>query len=111
MAEPLPASESVALPDPMTLARDRMVELGGEAVVDLGQRRIRRLVKSYVPRVLHPLIPGEGGSVVANARRAVSRWFWGIVTSAIISLVFFAIFAVAALGFVAVTAYAVISSL
>jgi hypothetical protein len=111
MADPMVAPQPMTLPDPATQARNRLVELGTRTAADLGQRKLRQLVKSYVPKVLHPLIPGEHGSVVANAQRAVSRWFWGLVTSAVISLVFFAIFGVAVLGFGLVTAYAVLSSL
>jgi hypothetical protein len=106
-ATPVPAG----IPDPMTQARNRMAELGAETARDMAERRIRRFVKSYVPRMFHPLIPGERGSVAGNAKRAVSRWFWGLVTSAVISLVFFAFFGIAILGFTLFTAYVVITSM
>ncbi|MEZ4237207.1 MAG: hypothetical protein R3F59_13850 [Myxococcota bacterium] len=97
--------------DPMSLARDRMLELGAQEARGMAARRIRRFVKSYVPRVLHPLIPGERGSVAGNVQRAASKWMWGLVSSVVISLIFFAIFGVAVVGFVAVTAFAVVTSM
>ena len=75
MAESVSVSPAPLSPDLSTLARDRLVELGTDAARDAAERRIRRFVKSYVPKVLHPLIPGEGGSVVARVRAAVQKWF------------------------------------
>jgi hypothetical protein len=108
MAETLPAQMP---PDPMSQAKDRMVELAGETAKDMAWRATVRQIKGYVPRMFWPLIPGEGGSVQENMKGAASKWFWGLVSSVIISGLFFAVFAVAISSFLVFLAYAVISSM
>jgi hypothetical protein len=108
VSETLPAGQPA---DPMSQAKSRMAELAGETAKDMAWRATVRQIKQYVPRVLWPLIPGEGGSVQDNVKGAASRWFWGLVSSVIISGLFFAVFAVAISGFLVLLAYAVLSSM
>ena len=98
-------------PDPMSQARDRMVEMAGETAKNMAMREMRSTLKGYVPRILWPLIPGERGTVEGNLKAAASKWAWGVVGSLVFSAVFFGIFAIAVLGFVAVTAYAVVTTM
>src|SRR5688500_18353874 len=98
-------------PDPLTQTRSRLAEVAADTAKDLAARELRRTIKGYLPRILWPLIPGEGGSVGGNVQKAASKWFWGAVSSVVISLVFFAFFAVAVMGFLGVTAFAVVSSM
>ena len=97
--------------DPMSAVAGRAAAFAGESAKNMAARELRSQLKRYVPRVLWPLIPGERGSVEANVKAGMSRWFWGAVTSAIISLMFFAAFGVAIVGFVAVTGFAVVTSM
>jgi hypothetical protein len=108
MSETAPANLP---PDPMSQAKSRMAELAGETAKDMAWRATVRQIKQYVPRMFWPLIPGEGGSVQENAKGAASRWLWGLVSSVIISGLFFAVFAVAISGFLVVLAYAVLTSM
>jgi hypothetical protein len=94
----------------MTHTRGVLAASAVDVAKDLAESRIRRAIKGYLPRPLWPLIPGEGGSVVENARAMGRRWFWGLVSSAVISLVFFAIFGAAVVGFLLVLGYALISA-
>jgi hypothetical protein len=98
-------------PDPMTQTKNRMAELAGQTAKNMAERQLRSTLKQYVPKILWPLIPGERGTVEGNVKAAASKWFWGAVTSAVISLVFFAVFAIAIVGFLAVTGVAVVSSM
>lgn len=115
MAQPQPQLELVsappadAPPDLMAHTRDRMAEVAADSAKNMAWRATVRKIKQYLPKVLWPLIPGEGGSVEGNVKAAASKWMWGAVTSAIISLVFFAVFALAFVGFALVTLYAVFS--
>jgi hypothetical protein len=116
MAEPMltadPAATAAAQPpDLMAHTRARMAELAQDEAKSYAERKLRSFVKSYVPKVFHPLIPGEGGSVVTNAKNAVSKWFWGLVTSAVITLIFFAVFGVAIVGIGLYVAYVVMTSM
>lgn len=95
----------------LTHTKDRLAEVATETAKDMAWRATVRQIKEYLPRVLWPLIPGEGGSVAENVQGAASKWFWGLVSSAIISAVFFAIFATAIVGFLVVLAWAVFSSM
>ncbi|MEQ1505832.1 MAG: hypothetical protein ABMB14_26595 [Myxococcota bacterium] len=106
-----PATTDALPPDPLTQTQNRMAEVASDKARELAMRKMRTTLKGYLPKVLHPLIPGERGTVEGNLKSAASKWMWGTVTSAVISLVFFAVFAVAVLGFLAVTAYAVMSSM
>lgn len=97
-------------PDLLAHTGNRMAEVAADTAKNMAVRRFQSMAKGYLPKWLWPLIPGVGGSVTENAKAGVSKWFWGIVTSVIISLVFFAIFAVAVMGFLGVTAFAVFTS-
>jgi hypothetical protein len=98
-------------PDPMTQTKNRMVELGTEKAKEMAARKLRQTIKGYVPKFLHPLIPGEGGSVGGNLEKAAKKKAAAMFWSAVISLVFFAIFGCAFLGFGLVVVYAVWSSM
>ena len=97
-------------PDLVAHTGARMADLAADAAQDAAASKFREVARGYLPRVLWPLIPGQGGSVVENAKAAISRWFWGLVASAVISVIFFGIFAVAFAGFAGVTLFAVISN-
>ncbi len=64
---------------------------------DMVATRMRRAVKRKLPRFLHPLIPGEGGTVREaagkQAKRAVSRWISGVLFSIFFFTVFFGLVA------------------
>lgn len=96
-------------PDLMTHTKDRLSEVAAETAKDMAWRATVRQIKEYLPRMFWPLIPGEGGSVAGNMQGAASKWFWGAVSSLVISAIFFAVFAVAIVGFFVVLAYAVFS--
>lgn len=98
-------------PDPMTQTKARMTELAGQTAQNMAMREMRSQLKGYLPKILWPLIPGERGTVEGNVKAAASKWAWGAAGSLVFSLVFFGIFAVAVLGFVAITAWAVFSSM
>src|SRR3954463_1791220 len=105
-------SEQNALPpDPMTQTKNRMAEMAGQTAKNMAERKMRETIKGYLPKMLWPLIPGERGSVEANMKGAASKWMWGVVTSVIISVVFFAVFAIAIIGFLAFTGVAVATSM
>ncbi len=59
---------------------------------DMAASQLRRAIKRRLPRILHPLIPGEGGTVREaagkQAKRAIGRWISGVL----FSLFFFAVF-------------------
>ncbi len=97
-------------PELLAHTGNRMAELAADSAKNLAIRRFQSLAKSYLPKMLWPLIPGVGGSVADNAKAGVSKWFWGIVTSVVFSLVFFAIFGVAVMGFLGLTAFAIFTS-
>ncbi|MCA9491595.1 MAG: hypothetical protein KC621_16800 [Myxococcales bacterium] len=99
-----------APPDLMAHTRDRMAELAADSAKNAAERKIRSMIKGYLPKFLWPLIPGERGTVAGNVKSGVSKWFWGLVSSAVISLIFLAIFGVAILGVAGVIAYALITS-
>ena len=102
MSQPTPA------PDLLAHTGNRMAEVAADSARGMVERRLRGFVKSYVPRMFWPLIPGEGGSVADNAKAGASKWFWGVVTSAIVSVLFFLVFAAAVVGFVGITVFAVL---
>lgn len=85
-------------PDPMSQTGARLTELAGVAVKNRALREVRSQLKGVLPRVLHPLIPGERGTVAGNARAAASKWAWGVLGSLVFSVVFFGIFALATAG-------------
>lgn len=98
-------------PDPMSVARDRMTEIAGDQARGYAERRIRRIIKGYVPRVLHPLIPGEGGTVEGNLKREASRRVRNLIWSAVFSLIFFGLFGCAFLGIGSIVVYAVFQAM
>lgn len=107
-----PVATPAALPaDPMTQTRNRMAELAQDQAEGFLWRQIRSQLKGILPKFLHPLIPGERGTVAGNLKAEASKRMWAAVTGLIISLVFFAFFAVAIVGFVLVTGFAVVSSM
>lgn len=69
---------------------------------DTAMRQFRRMAKRHVPRFFHPLIPGVGGSVEANAKRAMGRWISSLIFSVVFFTVFFGMVG-AVLIFVAIT--------
>ena len=97
-------------PDPMSQTAARLGELAGVAAKDRLLREIRSRLKAVLPKVLHPLIPGERGTVAGNARAAASKWVWGVVGSVVFSVVFFGIFGLATAGVLLVIAWAVLTS-
>ncbi|MEQ1566203.1 MAG: hypothetical protein ABMA64_11245 [Myxococcota bacterium] len=97
--------------DLQTHTAQRLGEVAGDTAKNLAARELRRTVKQYVPKMFWPLIPGERGTVEGNVKSAASKWFWGMVSSAVFSLVFFAVFGLAVLGTLAVIGYAVVSSM
>ncbi len=101
---------SASHPDLLAHTGARAAELAADAARGLVARRLRSLAKGYLPRVLWPLIPGVGGSVGANLKASASRWVWGLVTSAIVSLLFVAAFASIGVGVLGVTVFAFVAS-
>jgi hypothetical protein len=83
-------SEPVSMPlDPMAAA-GRSLQAHAEAQVERRlQREIRDRLTPWLPSVLHPLLPGVGGTVEGRVKHAISRWFWGIVSSIVFFVVFF----------------------
>ena len=57
------------------------------------QRKIRDTLKPYLPRFLHPLLPGVRGSVkervAKDVKRSISRWIGGCVFTILFMTVFF----------------------
>jgi hypothetical protein len=98
-------------PDPMAQAGARMTELAGETARNMALRALRSRLKGVLPKVLHPLIPGERGTVAGNLQRAASRWAWGLFGSLVFSVIFFGLFGLATAGVVLVVLYAVLTSL
>mgnify|MGYP002633143809 CR=1 FL=1 len=80
-----------------------MAAMGGFAVASVGgalkqnaenraERAMWRTIRSYVPRILHPLIPGYSDkSAVQIYKEWIKKYIWGVVVSAIISLAVFAL--------------------
>lgn len=56
------------------------------------ESRFRRELRSRIPRILWPLIPGERGSVTENVQREAGRRFRRWVSGVIFSIVFFVVF-------------------
>ena len=96
-------------PDPMSQTKRRMAELATDTAKDMAMREAKSWIKGYLPRFLWPLLPGERGTVAGEAKKGVSRWFWGMVSSAVFSLVFFAVVAVVLLGVGLIVVYAVLA--
>jgi len=73
--------------------------------IGMVQRRIRDTLKPYLPRFLHPLLPGTSGTVAGRAKhaikRSISRWIAGCVFTAVFFTVFFGL-VVGVLGFAGV---------
>lgn len=99
-----------APPDLMAHTRDRLAEVAADSAKNAAERKMRSMLKGYLPKVLWPLIPGEKGTVAGNLQKGASKWFWGAVSSAVISLMFFAVFGIAILGFCLVLAYALLTA-
>lgn len=106
-----PVVATPAQPDPMRLAQDRVADLARDQAEGFLLRQVRSQLKAVLPKFLHPLIPGERGTVAGHLKAEASRRVWAAVTGLIFSLVFFAIFAVAVVGFLAVTGFAVFTSM
>ncbi len=98
-----------APPDLMAHTRDRLAEVAADSARSMAERKLRSTIKGYLPKVLWPLIPGEKGTVAGNLQKGASKWFWGAVSSAVISLMFLAAFAVAFLGVGLIVVYAVVT--
>jgi hypothetical protein len=95
-------------PDLMAHTKDRMAEVAAASAQNMAMRKFQSVAKSYLPKMLWPLIPGVRGSVTENAKAGASKWLWGAVSSAVISLLFLAFFAMAFLGVGLVIVYAVV---
>lgn len=94
--------------DPVTQTKDRMAVVAADTAKNMALREAKSWLKPYLPRFLWPLLPGERGTVAGEAQKSVSKWFWGLVSSAMFSLFFF--LAVAAVLFLvaAFIGYAVV---
>ena len=95
-------------PDPMTQTKNRLAEVAADKAQDMAMREAKSFVKGYLPRFLWPLLPGERGTVSGNVQSGASKWFWGLVSSAIFSLVFFGLFALAFVGVALIVVWAVV---
>ena len=78
--------------------------------VDQARRAMTRRAKQYLPRVLWPLIPGQGGDVGTNLQREASRRIWGAITGCGCSLAFFSVFAAGVGSVVLIVAWALIQA-
>lgn len=104
-------AQSQALPpDPMTQTKNRLAEVAQDKAKDMAIGRAKSFVKGYLPKFLWPLLPGERGTVEGNVRSGISKWFWGLVSSAIFSIVFFGLFALAFVGVALVIVYALVTA-
>jgi hypothetical protein len=103
-------AQSQALPpDPMTQTKDRMAQLAADKAQQMAIDKTKTMIKGYLPRFLWPLLPGERGTVAGNIESGASKWFWGLVSSAVFSLVFFGLFALAFVGVALIVVYAIVT--
>jgi hypothetical protein len=96
-------------PDPMTQTKNRLAEVAQDQAKNMAMRQAKSVIKGYLPKFLWPLLPGERGTVAGNVQNGVSKWFWGLVSSAIFSLVFFLLFAMAFVGVALIVVYALVT--
>ena len=96
-------------PDPMTQTKNRLAEMAADQAKDKAMREAKSFVKGYLPKFLWPLLPGERGTVAGNVQSGASKWFWGLVSSAVFSIVFFGLFALAFVGVALIVVYAVVT--
>ncbi len=98
------AAQAVDLSVP-GINRDVAGAMGGMVVGTVGnalkqnaenraRREMWRTIRAYVPKMLHPLIPGYSDKPALEIYKAwFKRYIWGVVVSAIISLAVFALVA------------------
>ena len=76
-------------PDPMTATKNALGARAGEMAQNHVANQIRRQVKGYLPSFLHPLIPGEKGTVGGKLQASASKYIWGVIGSILFTLFFF----------------------
>jgi len=81
------------VPTPMESAAASMKENLKDEAGNMRMRRGRKELYRRLPKFLHPLVPGHRDSFATAAKKGVSRWFWGLVWSAVFFLVFFGLVA------------------
>jgi hypothetical protein len=108
LARALPPAAAALPPDPMSAAGQALARGAADFAQDAARRALVRKIKSVLPRVLWPLIPGERGTVAGKvgeaAQKELSRALWGCGCS----LAFFFVFGLAALGVAATVGWALL---
>ena len=108
LARALPAPTAALPPDPMSAAGQALARGAADFAQDAARRALIRKIKSVLPRVLWPLIPGERGTVAGKvgdaAKKELSKALWGCGCS----LAFFFFFGLAALGVAATIGWALL---
>jgi hypothetical protein len=108
LARALPPAAAALPPDPMSAAGQALARGAADFAQDAARRALVRKIKSVLPRVLWPLIPGERGTVAGKvgeaAQKELSRALWGCGCS----LAFFFVIGLAALGVAATVGWALL---
>lgn len=109
---PAPPQQQPGMPaTPVEAMNKALAQRGQEMAGDMIGRQFRSTLKGYLPKVLWPLIPGEGGSVQDKMKEALKKWFWGVVGGIIFSIIFFLVFAVVIVIVLGIVVYAVLTSM
>ena len=93
------------------ITQNAVGKAAGDMAVNHARRAVVGKIKSYLPKFLWPLIPGEGGDVVTNIKKAAVEKTWAVVGGCLFSLFFFAAFGIAIAGFLLLTAGPMVASL
>lgn len=108
LARALPPSTAGLPPDLMTAAGQALARGAADFAQDAARRAVVRKIRSVLPRVLWPLIPGERGPVAGKvgeaAKKELNKALWGCGCS----LAFFFLFGLAFLGVAATIGWALL---
>ena len=82
---------AAGLPDPRAATQAAMAGAATQLAQNAARRAVMGQVKAVVPKVLWPLLPGEGGTVGGNLEAMARRRMWALVGSVAFLLVGLAI--------------------
>ncbi len=92
---------------PMESAAASLKEKAKNEAGNMMMKRLRKEMYARLPKFLHPLVPGHRDSFAGAAKKGVSRWFWGLVWSAMFFLVFGGVVAATLLFIVVIVLWAI----
>lgn len=81
--------DGTEVPDIAQVTGAAMAAGAASVAQNAAERAARQALYDRLPKFLHPLVPGHGGSVSGEIQKAISKWFWGIVGGCLFSVFFF----------------------